>query len=170
MNPKRKRVITFLSILIPLFVAILGGVKMESSTDFSFLPRIYAGINFTTFLVLLSALIFIKNGNRVWHERFIKIAIVLTSIFLILYSIYHITTESTTFGGDGMMRYVYFFILISHILLSIIVIPLVLLSIGWAMEGNFIKHKRIARIAMPIWLYVALSGVLVYLLISPYYS
>ena len=170
MNPKRKRIITILSIVIPLLVAVLGGAKIESSYDFSFLPHIYARINFTTFLVLIAALISIKKGNRVWHERFIKTAIVLTSLFLILYSIYHITTESTTYGGDGMMRYVYFFILMSHIFLSIEVIPLVLLSIGWAMEGNFVKHKRVARIAMPMWLYVALTGVLVYLMISPYYS
>lgn len=142
---------------------------MESSYDFSFLPKIYAGINFSTFLILITAYISIKKGNRVLHERLIKTAIVLTSLFLILYSIYHITTESTSFGGDGVMRYVYFFILISHIILSIVVIPLVLLSIGWAMEGNFVKHKRVAKIAMPMWLYVALTGVLVYLMISPYY-
>lgn len=169
MNPKRKRVITLLSIIIPLLVAILGGVKIESSYDFTFLPRIYAGINFTTFLVLIAAFISIKKGNKILHERFIKTAIVLTSLFLILYSVYHITTVSTTYGGDGMMKYVYFFILISHILLSIIVIPLVLLSIGWAMEGNFVKHKKFAKVAMPMWLYVALTGVLVYLMISPYY-
>jgi putative membrane protein len=91
-------------------------------------------------------------------------------IFLLLYIVYHITTPSTPYGGEGPLRYVYFFILISHIFLSIAVIPMVLLALAWAMEENFEKHKKIARIAMPLWMYVALSGVIVYLMISPYYT
>jgi putative membrane protein len=170
MNPRRKRIITLLSILLPLAVAMLFGIKIDSNIDFGFLPQIYAGINLTTFFVLLGALYAIKNGRRKVHENLIKTALVLTSIFLILYIIYHITTPSTSYGGDGALKYIYFFILITHIFLSIVVIPLVLLALGWAMELNFERHKKVARIAMPIWLYVALSGVIVYLMISPYYT
>ena len=170
MNPKRKKLITLLSILLPLAVAMLFGVKIESSIDFRFLPGVYASINLITFFVLISALIAIKKGNRKVHETLIKLALVLSSIFLTLYIVYHITTPSTSYGGAGVLKYIYFFILITHILLSVIVIPLVLLALGWAMEKNFDRHKKIARIAMPLWLYVTLSGVIVYLMISPYYA
>ena len=169
MNPKRKRIVVLLSILLPLAVAMLFGVKIDTSIDFGFLPSIYAGINFTTFIILILALVAIKKGNRTLHQKLIKGALVLSVIFLLLYIVYHITTPSTPFGGEGALRYLYFFILISHILLSIAVIPLVLLALAWAMEENFEKHKKIARIAMPLWMYVALSGVIVYLMISPYY-
>lgn len=170
MNPKRKKLITLLSIVLPLAVAMLFGIKIDSSIDFRFLPSVYASINFITFFVLISALIAIKNGNRKVHETLIKLALVLSSIFLILYIIYHITTPSTSYGGEGALKYIYFFILITHILLSVIVIPLVLVALGWAMENNFERHKKIARIAMPLWLYVTLSGVIVYIMISPYYT
>lgn len=170
MNPNRKKVIILLSIVIPIVVALLFGVKIDSTIDFSFLPSIYASINSVTFILLVAALVSIKNGNRVWHARLIKTAVLLTTIFLILYITYHSTTDSTHFGGDGMIKYIYFFILISHITLSIVVIPLVLVSLGYAAEKNFTKHKKVAKIAMPVWMYVAFSGVLVYLMISPYYS
>ena len=170
MKPGKKRLIIALSIVIPVIVALLFGIRIETETDFSGLPRIYAGINFVTFLSLIMALVSIKQGNRKRHERFIIFSLLLTTVFLVLYITYHITTDSTAYGGEGFIRYIYFFILISHILLSIVVIPLVLISIGWATEGIFVKHKKIARIAMPVWLYVALSGVIVYLMISPYYG
>jgi putative membrane protein len=169
-NPKRKRIVVLLSIILPLAVAMLFGVKIDTSVDFSFLPSIYAGINFLTFIILILALTAIKKGNRKRHEILIKVALLLSVIFLLLYILYHITTPSTSYGGEGLLRYVYFFILISHIILSVAVIPLVLIALAWALEKNFEKHKKIARIAMPLWMYVALSGVIVYLMISPYYS
>lgn len=169
MKSSRRKLITFLSILIPLVVASLFNLRIETDIDFHFLPRIYAGINFLTFILLLFAYISIKKGHRKRHEYLIKTSIVLTTLFLILYIIYHSTTDSTPYGGEGWIRYLYFFILISHIFLSIVVIPLVLISLSWAIEGNFAKHKRIARIAMPVWLYVAITGVIVYLMISPFY-
>jgi len=90
--------------------------------------------------------------------------------FLFMYIAYHATTASTPYGGEGVLRYIYLFILITHILLSIVVIPLVLISFVRALSERFDKHRKIARIAYPIWLYVAVSGVLVYLMISPYYT
>ena len=98
-----------------------------------------------------------------------KTALLTTTLFLVLYILYHITSDSTVYGGGGWLKYLYYFILITHISLSVLVIPLVLISLGWAMDKNFIMHKKIARVAMPIWMYVAISGVAVYLLISPYY-
>lgn len=169
MNPKRKKIIILLSVVLPLVVASLFGIQIETDIDFSFLPKVYATLNFFTFIILILAFIAIKNKNRERHEKLIKTALLSTTLFLILYILYHITNESTIYGGIGVLKYIYYFILITHIILSVIVIPLVLISLGWALDNNFVKHKKIARVTMPIWLYVAISGVIVYLLISPYY-
>lgn len=98
-----------------------------------------------------------------------KSAITLSVLFLVMYVAYHMTSESTVYGGEGAIRYVYYFILITHILLSIIVIPFVLITYVRAISSDFIRHKKIARITFPLWLYVAVTGVIVYLMISPYY-
>jgi len=111
----------------------------------------------------------IKNGKMKIHETLMKTCIVLSVIFLVLYVIYHMTSDSTSYGGEGTMRYVYFFILISHIVLSISVIPFVLITYVRAISGNFQQHKKIARITFPLWLYVAVTGVIVYIMIAPYY-
>ena len=165
--------ITILSIIIPVAVAILFKIKLKdfgyNVQPLSFLPSIYATINGITALLLISALIAIKNGKRKTHEYLMKTAIGLSVLFLVLYVAYHMTTDSTKYGGEGIMRTVYFVILISHIGLSIIVIPLVLTTYVKALSQQFDKHKKIARITFPIWLYVAITGVIVYLMISPYY-
>jgi len=169
-KPSRKKLIISLSILIPVVVASLFGIHIKTETDFSFLPRIYATINFFTFFILIAAYVSIKKyKNQRVHAQLIGTALASTFLFLILYIIYHITSESTHYGGSGALMYLYYFILISHITLSVLVIPLVLITLGFALDKNFKKHKKIARIAMPIWMYVAFTGVLVYLLISPYY-
>lgn len=165
-----KKTIIALSVLIPLAVAVLFGMPKVQGYDFSFLPPIYATINGLTALLLVIAVVAIKKGNQVWHERLMKICIGLSALFLILYLVYHITSESTAFGGEGGIRYVYFFILITHILLSIGVIPLVLFTFVRALTGSFKRHRALARFTFPIWLYVAVTGVIVYLMISPYYK
>lgn len=167
-DPYRKIIIA-LSIIIPLAVAILFRVKVDGY-NLQFLPSIYASINALTAILLIIAYIFIRNGNRKGHEFLMKTCIGLSATFLVLYILYHITSESTVYGGTGPLRYTYYFILISHILLSIIVIPLVLFTFSRALNSDFVRHKRLARFTFPIWLYVAVSGVLVYLLISPYYK
>lgn len=158
-----------LSILIPVAVAILFTVKIPGVERMGFLPPIYATINAITALLLIIAVIMIKKGNKVVHERLMKTAIVLSVLFLLLYIVYHMTSDSTPFGGEGTIRYVYFFLLISHILLSIAVIPFVLITYIRAISGRFKMHKKIARITFPLWLYVAVTGVIVYFMISPYY-
>jgi putative membrane protein len=120
--------------------------------------------------MLIAAFVAIRNGRQLLHERLMKTCIGLSAAFLILYMAYHTTSESTAFGGEGPIRYVYFFILITHILLSVGVIPLVLFTFVRALSRDFSKHKALARITFPVWLYVAVTGVIVYLMISPYYK
>ena len=163
-----KKLIIALSVLIPIAVAVLFGVKVPGY-DLSFLPPIYASMNGITAVLLIAAVVAIKNGNRVLHERLIKICMLCSALFLVMYVLYHMTSDSTPYGGTGPIRYVYFVILISHILLSVIVIPFVLFSYVRALSGNFARHRKLAKITFPIWLYVAVTGVIVYLMISPYY-
>ncbi len=158
-----------LSIIIPIAVAILFTVRIPGVERMGFLPPIYATINAITAALLVLAVIMIKQGKRTAHELFMKSAITLSVIFLVLYVIYHMTSDSTPFGGEGTIRSIYFFLLISHIILSIVVIPFVLITYVRAISGNFKMHKKIARITFPLWLYVAVTGVIVYFMISPYY-
>lgn len=175
--------IWIVSIAIPVVVAILFTLRIPGVERMGFLPPIYATVNALTAIVLIMALIQIKKGNRKTHERFMKIAIGLSVLFLLMYVVYHMTSDSTKFGdtdGDGILsdlessalgaiKYVYYFILFSHILLSVTVIPFVLVTYVRAINGDFKMHKKIARVTFPLWLYVAVTGVIVYLMISPYY-
>ena len=170
---KYNKWIIALSVIIPVAVAVLFKIKLKdlgfNVSPLPILPPIYATINGITAVLLITAVIAIKNGNRKRHELLMKIAIACSLVFLLLYIAYHMTTDSTTFGGTGFIKYVYFFILLSHISLSIATIPLVLITYVRALAEKFDKHKKIAKITFPIWLYVAVTGVIVYLMISPYY-
>jgi putative membrane protein len=173
LEQKFSKFIVAVSILIPVVVAVLFSVKLKdfgyAVEPFSFLPPIYATINGITALVLIFAVMAIKNGKRKLHEQLMTTAIALSVAFLVMYVAYHMTSDSTKFGGEGIIKYVYFFILISHILLSIATIPLVLVTYVRALSERFDSHKKIAKITFPIWLYVAVTGVIVYLMIAPYY-
>ena len=166
---KHKSLIIFVSIFLPVAVAALFGIKIPNVEPLNFLPPIYASINGLTAVLLIIAVMAIKKGNRVLHERLMKVNIGLSILFLTMYIAYHMTSDSTSFGGEGSIRIVYFVILISHILLSIAIIPLVLITYVRTLSEQFDKHKKIAKITFPMWLYVAVSGVVVYLMISPYY-
>lgn len=170
---KYNKWIVILSVLIPVVVAMLFRVKLSDFgidvEPLTFLPSIYATINGFTAVLLVWAVMAIKKGNRTLHERLIKVAITCSVLFLTMYVAYHMTSESTPYGGEGTIRYIYFFILLTHILLSIIVIPFVLITYVRGISGNFVKHRKIAKITFPLWLYVAVTGVVVYLMISPYY-
>lgn len=168
-EPYRKLIIT-LSIVIPVVVAVLFGMPKVKGYDFSFLPPVYASINGLTAILLVAAVVAIRNGKRKLHETLMKTCIFLSASFLVMYVIYHLTSESTPYGGEGPIRTVYFFILITHILLSIGVIPMVLFTFVRALTGNFKAHRSLARFTFPVWLYVAVTGVIVYLMISPYYN
>ena len=175
--------IIVLSIAIPIAVALLFSVRIPGVERLGFLPPIYAAINGLTALFLIIAFFQIKNGNKDWHEILMKSAIALSVVFLLLYVCYHATSDSTKFGDADMngivsetekaavggIAYLYYFILFSHIFLSVAVIPFVLVTYVRAITGRFKMHKKIARITFPIWLYVAITGVIVYFMISPYY-
>jgi putative membrane protein len=171
---KYRKIITALSIIIPIAVAALFLVNLKdlgfNIEPLTFLPTIYAFINGLTAVLLVAAVIAIKKGNRKLHEQLNTSAIICSLAFLVMYIGYHMTTDSTKFGGEGTIKYVYYFILFTHIVLSIIVIPFVLTTFMRAKLGNFAQHKKIAKITFPIWLYVAVTGVIVYLMISPYYA
>lgn len=168
---KRKytTLIWILSVAVPVVVALLFTVRIPGVERLGFLPPVYASINALTAILLIIAVIQIRKGNRIAHERLMKTCIALSVLFLVMYVLYHMTSDSTPYGGEGAMRYLYFVILLSHIFLSITVIPFVLITFVRALSGDFEKHKKIARVTFPIWLYVAVSGVVVYLMISPYY-
>jgi putative membrane protein len=167
---KAKRAINGVSILIPIVVTVLFGVRIPNVEPLSFLPPIYATINGVTALLLIAALWAIKNGKRSLHNTLMNVAIACSLAFLVMYVAYHMTSDSTPYGGEGFMRGVYFFILISHIVLSIVVIPFVLYTYLRGFLGEYQEHKKLARYTFPIWLYVAVTGVVVYLMISPYYA
>lgn len=169
-NKNIRKLITIISIVLPLAVAALFVIKIDG-IDLSFLPKIYAGINALTAVLLILALIFVKQRKLKLHENVIKICMVLSILFLLCYVAYHMTSDSTKYGNpDATARLTYFLLLITHIILSVAVIPMVLFSYLHAWEGNFEKHKKLTKITWPIWFYVAVSGVIVYLMISPYYG
>ena len=184
--------IWIVSVLVPVVVALLLFTKWDQdklifdmripnsdpiillenlpiAEPLTFLPPIYATINGLTAILLVAAVYYIKNGKRKIHENLIKVCIALSLSFLVMYIAYHITTDPTPFGGEGYVEILYFFILISHIILSIALIPLVLISYVRAFQKEFPEHKKISKITFPIWLYVTVTGVIVYLMISPYY-
>lgn len=171
---KYKGVIWTLSIVIPLAVAVLFGVNLRKLgydvEPLSFLPPIYATINGLTAVFLVIAVSAIKRGNAKMHENLIKLCMVFSSLFLLMYVAYHMTSDSTKFGGEGAIRYIYYFILVTHIVLSVIIIPFVLFTFVRGIAGAYERHKKLARITYPMWLYVAVTGVIVYLMISPYYE
>ncbi|WP_296315730.1 DUF420 domain-containing protein [Winogradskyella sp. UBA3174] len=162
-----------LAIIIPLVVAVLSRVKLQDFgievEPLSFLPPIYATTNGLTAILLIAAIIAIKKKNIKLHERLMKSAITLSVLFLVMYVAYHMTSDSTKFGGEGSIKYVYYFILFTHIVLSIVIIPFVLITYVRAITNNIERHKKIAKITFPMWLYVAITGVVVYVMISPYY-
>ena len=167
-SKKYNKIIVVLSIAIPLVVAVLFGVKLDIELPV-FLPPIYAGTNAVTALVLIIALWAIKVKNIELHKRLMITAIAFSVLFLIMYVLYHMTSDSTSYGGEGVLKYIYYLILISHILLSITVIPFVLITYVRAITNDIERHKKIARITWPLWLYVTITGVIVYFMILPYY-
>ena len=166
---KFNRLITIVSIIVPLVVAALFGVKIPNVEPLTFLPPIYASINGLTAVLLVAAVIAIKNKKQKLHQNLMTTCIALSLLFLLMYIAYHATSNETSFGGEGAIKYVYFAILISHIVLSIVIIPLVLKTYARAYLKKYDAHRKLAKITFPIWLYVAVSGVVVYLMISPYY-
>tara|TARA_R110002050_G_scaffold87066_3_gene184630 strand:+ start:21300 stop:21824 length:525 start_codon:yes stop_codon:yes gene_type:complete len=165
------KIIIAIAIFLPLAVAIM--YFLPKSEDVNHLvkaiPKFNAMLNGTSFLVLISGLIAIKSKKKELHRLLMTLAIVLSTLFLVGYVTYHSQVESTPFGGEGTIRVVYFFILITHIILAASLAPMVLLTFRKALKKDFEGHKKLARWTYPIWVYVSLTGIIVYLMISPYY-
>jgi putative membrane protein len=171
-SAKYNRLINVLAIVIPVVVAVLLGIrqKVDLGSWTKVLPHLNGIINSITSLLLVVGLVFIRKKNIAGHRRAMTAAFVFGSLFLVFYVLYHLSNDSTAFGGVGAIRYVYYFLLISHIVLSIVVVWFVLRAIYFAFSNQIELHKRTVKWAYPIWLYVSVTGVIVYLLISPYYS
>lgn len=164
--------IWILTIVVYILVMLLSYVPAPAGAeqvDWTFLPMLNAIFNSFTFLFLLAAWIYIKKGNVVRHRKFIIAAFTTTTLFLITYLSYHYLTVETSYGGDGFLKYVYYFVLFTHIVLAAVIVPMVLTTVAHAINGLHEKHRRIARWTMPLWLYVSITGVLVYVLLAPYY-
>jgi len=155
------------AIAIPLVVAVLFKVKIPG-VNLNFLPRFYATINGVTAVYLVLALIAIKRKNMQAHRRYIRLSLLLSLLFLVCYVAYHMTSDSTMY--EGSYKTIYYTLLISHIILSIAVVPMVLFTYLFAWQGDFVKHKKWNRFSWPIWFYVAVTGVIVYWMISPFYN
>ncbi|MBJ60194.1 MAG: hypothetical protein CMP64_06420 [Flavobacteriales bacterium] len=178
MNQKDKfyiPLIVILSIIIPIVVAALmflpDSLRLSfGGADLRSLPFFHAVLNGSTAILLFVGFVWIKNKKITLHRIAMISAFLLSAIFLVSYVISKLSNSPTPFGGEGWLRPVYYFILISHILLSIPVLPLALLAIYRGFTGEFQKHIKIVKWTFPIWLYVAITGVLVYILMIPYYA
>lgn len=164
--------VNVLSIVIPIVVALLLGIrtKIELGSWTHSLPHAIGAINGLTSILLIIGWIAIRSKKVALHRFALTSAFCLGGCFLVCYVTYHLSNPSTSFGGQGWIRPVYYFVLISHIVLSLVVLPLVLRAFLFALLGRFSDHRRIAKYAMPVWLYVSITGVLAYLMISPYYQ
>lgn len=162
-----------ISVVIPLAVAVLifMPTKLELGSDLVyFLPHLNAVINTAATVALIAALVFIKNKNIAYHGASMTIAFVLGAIFLVSYVIYHAAAESTSFGGEGTIRSIYYFLLITHIILAAVALFPILFAYYYGLTDQREKHRKVVKFAYPIWLYVTVTGVIVYLMISPYYT
>jgi len=170
-NPKLALAIKIISVALPIAVALLFGIKLEVDWPFNvyYLPLTNALLNGTSAILLIAALIAAKQKNIKLHATLIYITMGLSLLFLVVYILYHITTGHTSYGGEGTVRVIYFVLLISHIILAAVQAPFVLFAFLYGYTGQIEKHKKIVKFSFPIWLYVSVSGVICYLMISPYY-
>lgn len=171
-NTKNERLVNVLSIAIPVAVAILIGIrtKIDLGSWTKILPHVIGLLNTTTSLTLITGFVFIKNKNISMHRRMMSLSFIQGSLFLVLYILYHISNASTSYGSDGILRSIYYVLLVSHISLSIGVVWFVLRAVYYALSGQIAEHKKIVKWTFPLWLYVSVTGVIVYLMISPYYN
>lgn len=167
------RWIWIIAVIVPVLVAVLLFMpsKINVASDWVyFLPHLNAVINSAATVALISGVMFIKKGNIDYHKAAMTAAFGLGAVFLVSYVVYHATAESTTFGGEGWIRPVYYFILITHIVFAAVALFPILLAYYYGYTDQRVKHKKVVKFAFPIWLYVTVTGVIVYLMISPYYS
>ena len=167
---KRLNTIAYIvSFVVLLLVGMMRRVKIDLGVDFSFLPPVHASLNALCAVILLLAFYYIKNGQVEKHRRAIYGAMLCSALFLVSYVLYHFTTPETRYGGQGILRAVYFILLITHVVLAAVILPFILLTFTRAYTMQYERHKKMARWVFPLWLYVAVSGPICYLMLRPYY-
>ncbi len=164
-------ILTF-SVIVFAAVVVLGRIKLNISTGFDvhIFAKINAAINSIVSVLLLAGLVAVKRNFFLIHKKIMLTAIILSSLFLISYILHHLLAGDTKFGGTGTVRYIYYFILGTHIVLAAIILPFILFTAYRALIGEFDKHKRLVRFTWPVWFYVAITGIIVFFMISPYYQ
>ncbi|MGG9970735.1 DUF420 domain-containing protein [Ferruginibacter sp. SUN002] len=170
-DKKAKTIIWIVSVVVFLVVAALSRIKLD--IDLGFNPHVFAQANaiinsIVTFL-LIAGIIAVKQKNFLLHKRIMLTAIVLSVLFLVSYIGHHLLAGETKFGGEGVTKIIYYILLATHIPLAAIILPFILFTAYRALIGEYDKHKKLTRITWPIWFYVAVTGVIIYLMISPYY-
>lgn len=167
---KRLNTIAYVvSFVVLLLVGMMRRVKIDLGVDFSFLPPIHASLNALCAVILLFAFYYIKNGQVEKHRQAIYGAMLCSALFLVSYVLYHFTTPETRYGGEGILRTLYFFFLITHVVLAAVILPFILLTFTRAYTFQYERHKKMARWVFPLWLYVAVTGPICYLMLQPYY-
>lgn len=164
-----KRASWVVSILIFCLVAVMGRYKLDIGVDLSFLPPVHAVLNSLVTIFLILAVLAIKHKNIALHKRMIGAAVLCSVMFLLCYVAYHGTQEEVRYGGEGTMRTVYFIFLISHIVLAAVSLPFILITLSLGYTNHFARHRKMARWVFPLWLYVAATGPVCYLMLKPYY-
>jgi putative membrane protein len=171
-NDKRANILIILfSIIVFVAVVFLSRIKLELDLPFDvhIFARLNAAINSAVAFLLLVGLLAVKRGRYALHKKVMMTAMLLSLLFLVSYICHHLLSDSTSFGGSGTIKYLYYFILITHILLAAIILPFILYTSYRALVAEWPQHRKLARITWPIWFYVSVTGVIVYWMISPYY-
>jgi len=173
-DQKAKTLIIIVSVIVFAAVTVLGKYNLAGQVDFPFDVHIFASINAlinaTVTLLLIAGLIVVRNGNFETHKKIMLFTIGLSVLFLLSYICHHLFAGETSYGGTGSLRTLYFLILFTHIPLAGLVLPFILWAAYRALTGEYEKHKKLVRIVWPVWLYVAITGVIVYWMIEPYYT
>ena len=171
-DKKNDKIVNVLAIAIPVAVALLIGIrqKIDLGSWTKILPHVIGVLNTTTSITLILGFISIKRQNLEGHRKMMMLSFVQGALFLVLYILYHISNDSTPYGGQGLLRPIYYFFLLTHILLSVGVVWFVLKAVYFALSNQIAEHKKVVKWAFPLWLYVSVTGVIVYLMISPYYQ
>ncbi len=169
LRKKLNRIAWVISAAVLLVVAFMRRIHFDTDIDFRFLPAVYSTLNALTAFILVAAFIAIKRRRIQTHQRLMTLAILSSFLFLLGYVVYHTTTPETPFGGEGWVRTVYFFLLITHVVLAAVIFPFILFTFIRGYTGFFKEHKALARWVFPLWLYVALTGPVLYFMIRPYY-
>lgn len=161
---------TVVSLVVVVLVVLMRKIKLDLGIDFRFLPPVYSTINAVVAVVLLFALSAVKRQKIALHQRLMTLAMFFSVLFLLCYVLYHITTPETKYCHEGGVRYVYFFLLITHIVLAAVLLPFILFTYIRGYTGQVMLHRKMAKWVFPLWLYVAVTGPVLYWMLRECYQ